>query len=199
MSSHIILASTSSIRRTLLQNAGVPFTAIHPAVDEDAIKASLLQEAAKPRDIADCLAEAKAKKISAKHPDAIVIGSDQTLAFGDDCLDKPQTQTELKQQLVAMRGNRHKLFSAAVVYHQSQPQWRHVAQATMYMRAFSDTYLDAYLDRNWEEVRHCVGGYQLESEGARLFDRIDGDYFTVLGLPLLPLLSYLSLRGTLEG
>ena len=194
----LFLASGSEIRATLLRNAGLRFDIARPRVDEDAIRASLQAEDAGPRDIADALAEFKAVKVSDKHPGALVIGCDQVLDFDGALLSKPETPEEARAQLAAMRGKRHSLLSAAVLYHRGEPVWRHVGQVRLIMRAFSDAFLDAYLARNWESVRWCVGGYKLEEEGVRLFSRIDGDYFNVLGLPLVEILSYLSATGDLD-
>lgn len=197
MSKRVILASASSIRNTLLLQAGVQVQAQPARVDEEAIKSSLLAEGAGPRDVADALAEFKARRVSEKHPDALVIGCDQVLDFRGKLVSKADNPKEARAQLAELRGNRHKLLSAVVVYQAGRPEWRHVGEVRLTMRDFSDTYLDDYLHRNWESVRTAVGCYKLEEEGVRLFDRIEGDYFTVLGLPLLELLRFLSGRGVI--
>lgn len=198
MKKNLILASGSAIRAEMLKNAGVEVRIIKPRVDEDMVKDLLLAEGAPPRDIADTLAEMKALKVSEKEPDALVIGCDQVLDLGGRMLSKPETREEARAQLIDMRGERHMLLSAAVICEAGKPIWRHIGQVRLRMRDFSDDFLDGYLDRNWPEVSHSVGGYQLEAEGVRLFSRIDGDYFTVLGLPLMEMLNYLTLRGDLQ-
>ncbi|KQB96545.1 septum formation protein Maf [Loktanella sp. 1ANDIMAR09] len=197
MSDQIILASGSEIRAQLLKNAGLDFDVSVARVDEDAVRASLLAESASPRDIADTLAELKAQRVAARHPDALVIGCDQVLALGPQIFNKPETPAEALSQLQSLRGQKHQLLSAAVIYGEGKPLWRHVGVVRLHMRDASDAYLADYVDRNWDSIRHSVGAYKLEEEGVRLFTRIEGDYFTVLGLPLLELLSYLTLRGTL--
>lgn len=193
----LILASGSTIRATLLRNAGVSFTTATPRVDEDAMRGALRAEGASPRDIADALAEMKAAKVSARNPGALVIGCDQILAHGSNILSKPTSTDDAIAQLSKLRGDVHQLLSAAVIYENGKPIWRHVGVVRLHMRDASDAYLRDYVTRNWEEVRHCVGAYQIEAEGVRLFHRIEGDYFNIFGLPLLELLSYLTLRGTL--
>lgn len=198
MPAALILASGSEARQTLLTNAGVVYRSEIPRIDEQNITAALLAEGTTPRDIADRLAEMKATKIAAKHPADWVIGCDQTGDFDGHLMGKPDSPEQAADRLWAMRGKRHSLYSAVVVYHDNAPVWRHIGQVRLTMRAFSRDFLDAYVDRNWDAIRHCAGAYQLEHEGVRLFSRVEGDYFTVLGLPLVELLSYLTLRGVLE-
>ncbi len=195
----IILASGSSIRKTLLENACVPVTVQPARIDEYAIKAALVTEEATPRDIADALAEFKARKVGEKFPDALVIGCDQVLEFQGTVLSKPETVDQACAQIQMLRGKQHRLLSAVVVYKDREPQWRYVGQVRLLMREISDAYVTDYVDRNWPGIGDSVGGYKLEEEGARLFSRIEGDYFTVLGLPLLELIGFLTQRGVIEG
>lgn len=195
----IVLASGSEIRQILLRNAGVDFRAVVARVDEDAMRDGMLAEGASARDIADALAEMKAQKVSARHPEALVIGCDQVLNLQGAMLTKPESREHAREQLMQLRGKRHELLSAAVICEAGKPLWRHVGQVRLTMRMFSESYLDAYIARNWDSIRHSVGAYKLEEEGVRLFSQVQGDYFTVLGLPLLELLSYLTLRGDLDG
>ncbi len=194
----VILASASPVRQDLLGRAGLAVEVIPVRIDEQAIKDALVEEDAKPRDIADALAEFKARRVSEKHADALVIGCDQVLDLNGRILSKPETRDEARGQLRELRARRHALLSAAVIYDGGKPVWRHVGKAQLTMRSFSDAYLDDYLTRNWESVRHTVGCYKLEEEGIRLFTRVEGDYFVVLGLPLLEILSYLTTTGILK-
>ncbi|MGA0923405.1 MAG: Maf family protein [Lutimaribacter sp.] len=198
MPQKLVLASGSGIRRQMLENAGVSFEVSLPRVDEDAARQSLLAEGASARDIADALAELKARKVSTRMPGALVLGCDQVLSFDGQIMAKPTSREQAEQQLRQLRGAGHQLLSAAVICEDGQPIWRFVGTVRLQMRDFSDSYLTTYLDRNWPDISNSVGGYKLESEGVRLFNRVDGDYFTVLGMPLLELLSYLTLRGDLQ-
>lgn len=197
--SELILASGSSIRAELLRNAGIAFDVVVPRIDETAIKASLIPEGAKTRDIADTLAEMKARKVSQKFRSSWVIGCDQVLDLNGDILSKPTNQMDALSQLKSLRNTSHSLFSAAVIYLDGEPVWRHVGKVRLRMRNFSDAYLETYIERNWDQIRYSVGSYQLESEGVRLFSQVEGDFFHVLGLPLLEILNFLSMRGVIEG
>lgn len=193
----LILASGSDIRQTLLRNARVPF-GVHPArIDETAIIAALLEDEAKPRDIADTLAEYKARQVAGRFPGAMVLGCDQILVCEGRIFEKPRTLEEAQDHLRRLRGRTHQLLSAVVVYENGAPVWRSIGRAQLTMRDFSDDYLSAYCDRQGRDLLTTVGCYKLESEGVSLFSAVQGDYFTILGLPLLDLLAYLRTRGVL--
>ncbi|MHB9880504.1 Maf family protein [Pacificimonas sp. ICDLI1SI03] len=192
----LILASTSASRRTLLDAAGISCDAVAPGVDEDELKAALKGEGATGRAIADALAEAKAVKISRRHPEALVLGGDQMLALDDGTtFDKAADMAELRRQLMRLRGGSHRLISALVIAEGGRAIWRHVDTARLHVRMFSEEWLDSYLAAEGETLLWGVGGYRIEERGVQLFSRIEGDQFTIRGLPLLPLLDYLRTRG----
>jgi septum formation protein len=190
----VILASTSRARAALLAGAGIDAEAFAPGVDEAALKAGLGAEGASPRDIADALAEAKAVKVSRRRG-GLVIGADMTLDLDGALYDKPASLAEARTHLLAFRGRTHSLHSAVVIAEEGAPVWRHVSSARLTLRAFSDAFLDAYIAGEGEALLTAVGCYRLEGLGAQLFERIEGDYFSILGLPLLPVLAYLRERG----
>lgn len=199
MSTPLVLASGSAVRADLLRRAGLVFDIRPGRIDEAALRDALQAEGARPRDIADALAEQKARKISQRSPGALVLGCDQILIHDGEILAKPETRDAAEAQLRRLRGARHSLLSAAVLCRDGAPIWRYIGEAHLTMRAFSDPYLAAYLERNWPSLADTVGGYKLEEEGVRLFSRIEGSWFVVLGLPMIELLSFLSLRGDIEG
>lgn len=198
MASSLVLASSSEIRATLLRNAGIE-VAIEPArIDEEMIRRSLEAEGAHPRDVADALAESKALKISRKNPDALVLGCDQVAELDRQILSKPDSPEQAVEQLSRLSGQTHRLLSAAVICQGVKPIWRHVGVVRLTMRELSPAYVQDYVSRNWDSIRWSVGAYKLEEEGVRLFSKIEGDYFTVLGLPLMELTSYLIMRKDLK-
>jgi septum formation protein len=191
----VVLASASRTRAALLHKAGVPCLAEAAGIDEDEIKRALRGEGASTAEAAETLAELKAAKLSRRHPGALVIGADQMLECGGVWFDKPPDREHARAHLVALRGKSHELVSAVVVTRDGTRLWHHVDRARLHMRDFSDTFLEAYLERIGPAACESVGAYQLEGLGAQLFSRVEGDYFTVLGLPLLPLLDFLRNHG----
>ncbi|RME66822.1 MAG: septum formation protein Maf [Alphaproteobacteria bacterium] len=195
--SRLVLASVSKVRAALLRAAGVTFEQVAPRLDEEALKAGLRAAGASPRDMADALAQAKAVKISQRRPGRLVLGADQVLAMDGAVFDKAPDPAHAEAYLRLLRGKAHRQISALVIAEDGVAVWRHVGIATLHMRAFSDAFLRAYLEAAGAALTDAVGGYWLEGIGSQLFTRIEGDYFTVLGLPLLPLLDYLRVRGLL--
>jgi septum formation protein len=191
----LILASTSSARRQLLADAGIVFDIEPSGVDEEEVKRSLAAERSTPQSVAETLAELKALRVSAKYGEAMVIGADQTLACNGRLFDKPASIEAARKQLMFLRGQTHELFSSVVVARGGARIWHWNERARLTMRSFTEAFLDAYLARAGDTVTTSVGAYRLESYGAHLFNRVDGDYFTILGLPLLPLLTFLNGHG----
>jgi septum formation protein len=191
----LVLASSSRARANLLVQAGIPHRIVAARVDEEAIKQSLLSEQATPHDIADALAELKARKVAEKHATAFVLGCDQTLSLGTRLFSKPGSADEAVAQLTDLQGQTHVLHSAVVLYENAKPVWRHVAKARMTMRPLSPDFIARYVARNWPAISFSVGGYLIESEGVALFSEINGEFSCILGLPLPPLISYLASRG----
>ena len=192
----LILASQSVSRRAVLAAAGIPHEAVSPGVDEEAAKASLKSQGIEARGLADALAELKALKLSGRRPGDLVLGCDQLLVFEDGTmLDKPASRDDAREQLLRLRGTTHRLISAMVICEGGMPVWRHIDVARLTMRTFSDAFLDSYLEAEWPAIGGCVGCYRLEGLGVQLFAKIEGSHFTIFGLPLLPLLDYLRIRG----
>lgn len=179
----------------MLRAAGLNLSVLPAAIDEEAIRAALSAGGAAPRDIADALAGQKARRVSARSRGALVLGADQIAECGGRCLSKPRDPAEAAEQLRFLSGRTHRLFSAAVVFDAGMPVWRHVGMARLTMHSLGESFLRDYVARNWEEIRHTVGAYRIEGEGVRLFGRIEGDPFTIIGLPLIELLTWLRARG----
>jgi septum formation protein len=196
--SAIVLASGSAARQRLLRAAGVAFSVEVAHVDETAVIESLTAEKASPRDVADLLAELKAVKVSARYPRAFVIGADQVLSLGAELFQKPGTKDGAREQLRRLRGRTHVLSSAVSVAREGSVVWRVVQEARLTMRDFSDDFLETYLADAGEDILGSVGAYHVEGLGIQLFSRIDGDTFTILGLPLVPLLDFLRTHGMLK-
>lgn len=193
----LVLASRSRSRIALLEGAGLTFATEPSDVDERAVEEPLLAAGASPGAIALHLAEAKALDVGARRPGDLVLGCDQTLGLDGERFVKPENRAAARAQLERLRGHTHELHSALALVEDGAVVWRHVSVAAMTMRPFTDAFLDAYCDRAGDAVLASVGCYQLEGIGITLFEAIEGDYFTILGLPLLPLLAELRRRGDL--
>ncbi len=189
----LVLASGSAARRTLLKAAGLSFDVIPADLDEVAIRTHILENTygSEASDIASVLAAEKARVVSALHPDALVIGADQVLVLGGKIFSKAASLAEAREHLVMLRGRTHDLVSAVALARNGNVHWQTMATAGMSVRDFSDEFLGSYLERVGERALASVGCYELEGAGVQLFERIDGDYFTILGIPLLPLLARL--------
>jgi septum formation protein len=195
----IILASGSAHRRMLLANAGLEFSVEKPDIDERAVEAALAGSGTNPEDVAAILAEAKATGVSERHQEALVIGSDQTLSLDDERFHKPADMEAARRQLLRLSGRTHQLSSAVVLVRGGETLWRHLAVAHMTMRRLDPAYIGRYLSRVGDAALSSVGCYQIEGEGIRLFEKIEGDFFAIVGLPLLPLLAALRQERAIDG
>lgn len=192
----LLLASQSSGRAAMLRAAGLDFETSPAHVDEEALTAGLLAEGQTPRNIADALAEAKAVKISSRLRGVVVIGADSTLALDDGTmLSKPESPEAAAAHLARMAGTRHRLFSAAVAARDGAPVWRAIGEAKLWMRPLSNAFIADYVAQNWDSIRWTVGCYEIEGAGVQLFDRVEGDPWTIVGMPMLPLLAWLRATG----
>ena len=171
---------------------------LSPQIDEDSVKMAMLADGYSHRDIADKIADMKARKVSLQRAESYVLGCDQVLSFAGSLYSKPETKFNLETQLRDMSGKTHQLISAAVIYKDMQPIWRHVGVATLSMDSLSGSVIEKYVEKNWDTVKFCVGGYEIERRGVQLFNEIQGDYFCILGLPLLEIINFLKVRGVLE-
>lgn len=199
MTTRLILASKSPFRSALLKNAGIEFSNESADIDERAVEAPLYETGATPEDVAQVLAEAKALDVSEKNPGAVVIGCDQTLSLGEDIFHKPADMEAAGRQLLQFSGKTHQLNSAVVLVKDGETLWRHVSVARMTMRALSPAFIGRYLGRVGDSALSSVGAYQVEGPGIQLFEKIEGDYFTIVGLPLLPLLAELRKEKLIDG
>jgi len=194
----LVLASASASRQMLLRNAGVAFEASPAGLDEAGLMADLLSKGTSAAGIAQALAEQKAMTVSRRMPGRLVLGGDSVLAFGSELVSKCRDVAELRALLARLKGNAHDLISAAALARDGAPLWSHTGHARLTMRDFSPQFLDDYLAAEGEAVLSCVGGYRYEGRGAQLFQAVEGDYFTILGLPLLPVLAALRAQGILR-
>lgn len=199
MTTRIILASASPFRLAMLRNAGIETEANPSRIDERAVEEAVGDAAISPENLAWILAEAKATEVSERFPDALVIGSDQTLSLGDEVLHKVADMEEARRRLLRLSGKTHHLNSAVVLARDGKALWGHVSVARMTMRKLEPSYVGRYLSRVGDQVLRSVGAYQIEGEGIQLFDTIEGDHFTIVGMPLLPLVAELRRLGAIDG
>lgn len=195
----IVLASGSPFRRKMLEDAGLAFDVERPEIDERAIESAIEGSGVTPEDLAAILAEAKALEVSQRRPGALVIGTDQTLSLGDAVLHKPKDMEEARRRLLALSGKTHQLNSAIVLMRDGETVWRHVGIARLTMRQLDPGFIGRHLSRVGDRALSSVGAYQVEGEGIQLFETIEGDHFTIVGLPLLPLLKTLRDIGAIDG
>jgi septum formation protein len=195
----LVLASTSPFRAAILKNAGLDFRAEAAGIDERSVEAPLLETGATAEDIAAILAEAKAMDVSERNPGALVLGGDQTLSLEGKLFHKPDDMEEARFHLLSFSGKTHQLWSALSLVRNGEPVWRHVSVAHMRVRPLSPQFIGRYLARAGDAALKSVGAYQYESLGIQLFDGVDGDYFTIVGLPILPLLKKLRDLGEIDG
>lgn len=199
MAEKIILASGSPYRKAMLVNAGLDIEAVPADVDERALEAPLQDSGVSPEDVASILAEAKATEVSERRPGALVLGCDQTLSLGDEVFHKPADMEGARRHLLALSGRTHQLNSAAVLCRDGKVLWYHVGIASLTMRKLDPAFIGRHLARVGEKALSSVGAYQIEGEGIQLFEKIEGDYFTIVGLPLLPVLKELRALGAIDG
>ncbi|MCI5077525.1 Maf-like protein [Oricola sp.] len=195
----LLLASTSPFRAAILKHAGVAFRAEGAEIDERSVEAPLLEADATPEDIAAVLAEAKAQDVSERNPGALVLGGDQTLSLEGDLFHKPAEMAEARRNLLCFSGKTHQLWSALALVRDGETIWRHVSVAQMSVRPLSPAFIGRYLASVGDAALASVGCYQYEGEGIQLFEKTEGDYFTIIGLPLLPLLAELRRLGEIDG
>lgn len=199
MTEKLILASGSPFRKKLLEHAGIDVEAIPADLDERALEAPLADSGASPEDVALVLAEAKATAVSEEHPGRLVLGCDQTLSLGDEVFHKPADMEAARRHLLKLSGRTHHLNSAVVLVRDGEALWRHVGIASLTMRKLDPGFIGRHLARVGDNALSSVGAYQIEGEGIQLFEKVEGDYFTIVGLPLLPLLEELRKLGAIDG
>ena len=199
MSERIVLASGSRFRKAMLEAAGVDLDVAPARIDERAVEQTLEGSGASPEDLAQVLAEAKALEVSERQPGRLVLGCDQTLSLGDELFHKPEDMEDARRHLLKLSGRTHQLNSAAVLARNGTALWRHVGIARLTMRRLEPAFIGRHLARVGPMALNSVGAYQIEGEGIQLFDKIEGDYFTIVGLPLLPLLDELRELGAIDG